>query len=205
MKATEILEKVADVLQLSTTEVKLESMKLENGTVIEAESFEGGNEVFIVTEDERVALPVGEYELEDGRMLIVKEEGVIDSVSAKEEEPKPEAEEEVEAAEDVKEEPSYVSKEEFSQLVSIVSELAEKIEAMIPKEEMSEEETPKEEPKEELSKEEPSKEVELSSEEAPVDSFKHSPEKQEAKKEGFKLSAKRQKTVLDNVLTFLNK
>lgn len=201
MKATEILEKIADVLQLSATEVKLESMKLDNGTVIEAESFEGGNEVFIVTEDERVALPVGEYELEDGRMLIVKEEGVIDSVTSKEEEPKPEAEAEVEAEEEVKEEePSYVSKEEFSQLVGIVSELAEKVEAMMPKEETSEESDKTEEPKEELSKE-----VELSSEEPSVDSFKHSPEKQEVKNEGFKLSAKRQKTVLDNVLTFLNK
>lgn len=201
MKATEILEKIADVLQLSATEVKLESMKLDNGTVIEAESFEGGNEVFIVTEDERVALPIGEYELEDGRMLIIKEEGVIDSVTSKEEEPKPEAEAEVEAEEEVKEEePSYVSKEEFSQLVGIVSELAEKVEAMMPKEEMSEESDKTEEPKEELSKE-----VELSSEEPSVDSFKHSPEKQEVKNEGFKLSSKRQKTVLDNVLTFLNK
>lgn len=201
MKATEILEKIADVLQLSATEVKLESMKLDNGTVVEAESFEGGSEVFIVTEDERVALPVGEYELEDGRMLIVKEEGVIDSVTSKEEEPKPEAEAEVEAEEEVKEEgSSYVSKEEFSQLVGIVSELAEKIEAMMPKEEMSEEAEKTEEPKEELSKE-----VELSSEEPSVDSFKHSPEKQEVKNEGFKLSSKRQPTTLDNVLTFLNK
>jgi hypothetical protein len=43
-------------------EVKLEQMKLENGTVLEADKFEAGNEIFIVTEDERVALPIGEYE-----------------------------------------------------------------------------------------------------------------------------------------------
>jgi len=58
-------------------EVKLESMKLENGTTIEAEAFEANQEVFIVTEDEKIALPVGEYEMEDGRILVVAEEGVI--------------------------------------------------------------------------------------------------------------------------------
>ena len=56
-------------------EVKLEQMKLMDGvTVLEADSFEAGNEVFIVTEDEqKIPLPVGEYEFEDGRMLIVVE------------------------------------------------------------------------------------------------------------------------------------
>jgi hypothetical protein len=67
-------------------------MKLENGTVITTESLEKGNEVFIVTDDEKVAMPVGEYILEDGRLLIVEEEGIIadvrdvsDDVPAKEE------------------------------------------------------------------------------------------------------------------------
>ena len=46
-------------------------MKLENGTRIEAESFEKGKEVFIITDDERVAMPVGEYMLEDSRLLVV--------------------------------------------------------------------------------------------------------------------------------------
>ncbi len=63
-------------------EVKLEQMKLMDGvTVLEADSFEAGNEVFIVTEDEqKIPLPVGEYEFEDGRLLIVIEEGVISEV-----------------------------------------------------------------------------------------------------------------------------
>jgi hypothetical protein len=52
-------------------------MTLENGTVLEAESFEAGQEVFILTDDEKVALPVGEYELEDGMILVVAEEGLI--------------------------------------------------------------------------------------------------------------------------------
>jgi len=80
-------------------EVKLEQMKLMDGvTVLEADSFEAGNEVFIVTEDEqKIPLPVGEYEFEDGRLLIVIEEGVISEVKEKEEEvEEPETEVEVE-------------------------------------------------------------------------------------------------------------
>jgi hypothetical protein len=57
-------------------EVKLAQMALENGT-IEAEMFEAGASVFIVNEEDRIALPVGEYKLEDGMILIVAEEGII--------------------------------------------------------------------------------------------------------------------------------
>ena len=81
-----------DIKTLLNIEVKLEDMKLENGTVITTESLEKGNEVFIVTDDEKVAMPVGEYILEDGKLLIVEEEGIIadvrdvsDDVPAKEE------------------------------------------------------------------------------------------------------------------------
>jgi len=89
MKATKMLN---DIKTLLNIEVNLEEMKLENGTVITTESLEKGNEVFIVTDDEKVAMPVGEYILEDGRLLIVEEEGIIadvrdvsDDVPAKEE------------------------------------------------------------------------------------------------------------------------
>lgn len=58
-------------------EVKLAQMALENGTIIEAEVFEAGAGVFIVNEEDRIALPVGEYKLEDGMILIVAEEGII--------------------------------------------------------------------------------------------------------------------------------
>lgn len=61
-------------------EVKLAQMKLDNGTVLEAEAFEAGMPVFIVNEEDRIALPVGEYKLEDGMMLIVAEEGIIAEV-----------------------------------------------------------------------------------------------------------------------------
>ena len=65
---------------LLNIEVKLEEMKLENGTVVSAETFEKGSEIFIVTDDEKVAMPVGEYILEDGRLVVVSEEGMIADV-----------------------------------------------------------------------------------------------------------------------------
>jgi len=69
-------------------EVKLEQMKLADGiTVIQADSFEPEMEVMIVTTDEQmIPLPVGEYELEDGRKLTVVVEGIIASVEMVEEE-----------------------------------------------------------------------------------------------------------------------
>ena len=84
---------INQIKTLLNIEVKLEDMKLENGTMVSAESFEKGKEIFILTDDERVAMPVGEYMLEDGRLLVVEEEGMIgdvrdvsDEVPAKEDE-----------------------------------------------------------------------------------------------------------------------
>jgi len=88
MKNQEMLNKIKTLLNL---EVKLEEAKLENGTVVEADKFEKGSEIFIKTDDERVAMPVGEYVFEDGKLLVVEEEGIIadmrdpsDGVPAKE-------------------------------------------------------------------------------------------------------------------------
>ena len=140
MKSTEILDKIKTFLgeekieqveetqveetQLEESKVELAQAKLDNGTVLEAEAFEAGNEIFIVTEDERVAVPVGEYQMEDGQILIVEEEGIIGEIKAQEEE-------EVEAEE---EEMAYVSKEEFESAVEeikgMTNELKEKKEEM---------------------------------------------------------------------------
>ena len=76
-------------------EVKLAQMALENGTIIEAEVFEAGASVFIVNEEDRIALPVGEYKLENGMVLIVAEEGIIAEIKEVEVE-QPETEVEVE-------------------------------------------------------------------------------------------------------------
>ena len=80
MKATEILKNIKTFLGEETLEevkVELAQAKLENGTIVESESFKAGDEIFIITDDEKVAMPVGEYVMEDGKLLVVEEEGII--------------------------------------------------------------------------------------------------------------------------------
>jgi len=72
--------KLNHIRLLLNQEIKLEQMQLENGTVLEAEAFEAGYPVFVVSEDEQIPVPVGEYVLQDGMMLVVEEEGIIASI-----------------------------------------------------------------------------------------------------------------------------
>jgi hypothetical protein len=187
MKATDMLNKVKEVLGVELTEetqeVKLAQATLENGTVIESENFAAGSEVFIVTEDEKVALPVGEYTLEDGEMLKVEEEGVIASIG-KAEEPAEEASKEENLEED-KEEMKYATKEELAE----VKKMIEEIKGMI-------------EHKDKMSAEEPESETkeELSAVEQPVEKIKHNPEK-ETKKAMHLYGQKRPQTTYDRVLS----
>lgn len=182
--ASVTLNKVKAVLGL---EVKMEQLKMENGTVIEADKFEAGENVFIVTEDEKVALPVGEYELEDNRILRVEEEGVITSLQ--------EEEEVAEEVAEVEEEMEYVSREEFASALEEIKAMIDEIKAGYDKEEeemSSEEETEEqEELKAELSK--PAS--------APL---KHSPEKV-ADKEVVRFAKNRPQSVLDKVFQKITK
>ena len=98
---TSVINQIKTLLGM---EVKLETMKLMDGiTIFEADTFEMDKEVFIVTEDEqKIPVPIGEYELEDGRILVVEVEGIIleiKEVATEEEvvEEAPVVEEEVEA------------------------------------------------------------------------------------------------------------
>lgn len=182
-----VKELVGVQLEEETQEVKLAQATLENGTVIESEDFAIGSEVFIVTDDEKVALPVGEYTLEDGEQLKVEEEGVIAAIGKPEEAP---AEEEVEAAEEEKEEMGYATKEELAEVKSMIEE----IKAMIKdKEEMSEEETDKEE----LSKQEEEVKEEVA-EEVQLEKVTHNPEA-EPQKEMKLYGQKREMTTADRV------
>lgn len=94
MNYKEIVKKICVALNI---EVKLEQMKLNDGvTVIEADSFEANNEIFVVTEDDqRIPLPVGEYVVENGMLLIVSQEGVIAEIKEQEEPAEEPAEEEL--------------------------------------------------------------------------------------------------------------
>lgn len=111
MKATDLVNKIREVLGVElSAEIKLAQETLENGTIIEADSLEAGNEVFIVNEEERIALPVGEYQMADGKVLVVAEEGIIAEIKENAEET-PEETEETEAKED---EVEVEAKEEIS-------------------------------------------------------------------------------------------
>ncbi len=94
----ELLQKIG----LKAVEVKLEQVTIGEGeATLEAEKFEVGEPVFIVNEDERIAVPVGEYKLDNGFMLVVSEEGIIGEykeMEAEKEEEAPEVEEEQEVA-----------------------------------------------------------------------------------------------------------
>jgi hypothetical protein len=179
-------------------EVKLEQMKLMDGvTVLEADMFEAGNEIFVVTEDEqKIPVPVGEYEMEDGRMLIVVEEGIISEIKEKVEE-----EEEVEVEEPIEEE---AKKEQ--EMETAKSAPKKVVESVIKESFFSEIEALKKENetlKAELSKLNEVKEVELSKDEE-VKPISFNPEN-ENKVESIKFASKRPRTIMDSVLNKLNK
>ena len=133
MKASELLKKI--LVELSARKVKFAQANLDNGTVLEAEAFEAGNEVFIVTEDERIPLPVGEYTMEDGRMLVVTEEGLIGEIKgeAPAEEVAIEAEDvavEVEAPAEIAEEISDVIEAVVEVIAPMIEEVKEEMKKM---------------------------------------------------------------------------
>lgn len=192
MNEKSILNKVRTLLGL---EVKLETMKLSDGvSMLEAESFEAGQPVFILTEDEqRIPLPVGEYELEDMRILVVIEEGVIADVrEAAEPEVEveveaPEAEAEVEAAIEpeapqAKKIVESIVKESFFSEIEALKKENQELKAKLSAQttEVAEEVAP----------------VELSEEPKPI-SF--NPENTQAT-EVFKFASKRNATTMDTVL-----
>jgi hypothetical protein len=74
MKNTEILSRINALLRRN---VKLEQQTLDNGTVIEADSFEVGMPVFAIDGENKTPLEVGSYLLADGTTLEVYEIGMI--------------------------------------------------------------------------------------------------------------------------------
>ena len=222
MKNQEMLNKIKTLLNM---EVKLEEMKLQNGTLIEADKFEKGSEVFIKTDDEKVAMPVGEYILEDGKLLVVEEEGVIgdmrepgdgvpqkeDAGKEKDDNYKKEETEDLEKKDEEKEEKMDEEADvadwkgmeiRIKNLEDAIADLKrDKESKMEEEEEVEMENEVNRQPKSRTIKEEFSKE-ELS--EAAVEPIKHSPEASFGERE-LKVFAKGQyKTTLDRVLNKLN-
>lgn len=199
---------------LLNIEVKLEEMKLENGTIVSAESFEKGKEIFIVTDDEKVAMPVGEYLLENGNLVVVEEEGKIadvrevsDEVPAKEEESDDkEITEDLAEEEEKEEEMADVAdwegmEKRIQNLEDAIADLKADKESKMKEEEMSEESS--EEVIEE--KVEMSKEVQEQLSEPASKPIKHNPEGESKQMKKVEFGKGRFTTTLDRVLNKLNK
>lgn len=185
----ELLKKVG----LKAVEVKLAQMMLEDGvTVIEAEAFEPEYSVGIVQEEGIIPLPVGEYTLEDGRILVVEVEGIIAAVNeAVAEEALPEQEQAPEMEMSEPESPqakkiveSIVKESFFSEMEAMRNEITEL--------------------KAQLAQKEESKEVELANQEPAVEPIKHNPEPVKSEV-NFKIAPNRQKNTMDRVLEMITK
>ena len=191
---TSVINQIKTLLGM---EVKLETMKLMDGiTIFEADAFEMDKEVFIITEDEqKIPVPIGEYEMEDGRILVVVEEGIISELKEKEEEveevieeeaPEVEVEVEAEATPSAKKTIESVVKETFfaeiEKLTQENIELKAKLESLSKVDEVAVEAT-------ELSEVKP---------------IAFNPENTN-EVETFVYGSKRPKTIMDTILEKINK
>lgn len=220
MENRTILNKVRELLGM---EVKLEQRKLEDGvTIVEADSFEPGAEIMIVTEDEQmIPLPVGDYKMEDGQILVVSEEGIIAEIKEAEEEEEvveeeakseekeyEEEEEEMAEAKPIKKTVESIVKETFfAEIENLKKENAE-LKAKIQElssdkvtEEVTEEPTNEAEVSEPVAEKE---EVELSSDEPADKPISYNPENVQ-KKEKYVFGKNRPRNIMDRVYEKLNK
>jgi hypothetical protein len=181
-----IINKVRTLLGL---QVKLEQMELINGAVLEAEVFEKDAEVFVIADEERVAVPVGTYEMKDGMTMVVAEEGIIESITegnaeaeAPAEAPVVEEELEKEASAPKKIVKSISEEMFFSEIEKLRAEISELKLAKIEVEEV----------------------VELSAH-SEVEAITHNPEKSTAKKELHLYGQKGNNTIQNRIFNTLNK
>jgi len=204
MKAQNVLNKILTELA-SIRKVEFAQMNLENGTVLEAEAFEPENEVFVISGEDRVPAPVGEHKLEDGKILVIVEEGIISEIKEVEapevEEVEMQSEEAVAVAEEVAVEVADEAADAISEEVSAAIEVAV-AEALVPVVEEVAAEMKK------LREELASAKTEMAAMEKKFSSqsaarpIKHNPAKPESKQAMF--SSKRQPNTLDRVLAKLN-
>jgi len=207
-----ILNKVRELLGM---EVKLEQRKLEDGvTIIEADEFAPENEVVIITEDEqRIPLPIGEYKMEDGMILVVTEEGLIAEIKEEaaeeeeviEEEAKKDYEEKEEEMADeskpVKKVVESIVKETFFNEIETLKKENEELKSKL--ENLSKVETEETEKVEEVVEDE---KTELSTEDLDpaVKPISFNPENKEVR-EKMLYAQNRTETTLDRVFKKLNK
>ena len=182
-------------------QVNLAQMKLEDGiTIVEAESFEPDYSVGIVTADGIVPLPVGEYKLEDGKILVVNLEGVIAEIKDAMPEEAPMETPEVEVEVEAEAEPQAPSPKRIVESVSKETFFAEieklKVEFSAQIEELKSVKTELESVKAEKE----ALEVKLNAQEEGAEPIVQNPEP-EPKQEGFSFGQNRPETIQDNVFS----
>jgi hypothetical protein len=128
--------KLSKIRALLGMEVKLAQAKLADGTTIEAEQFAPEFSVGVVTQDGIVPMPVGEYEMEDGKILSIAQEGIIAEIkeaAAPAEEVVEEVEAKKEEVEEVKAKRivESVSKETFFEAVEKLTKENDELKAKI--------------------------------------------------------------------------
>jgi hypothetical protein len=204
MNAESILDRIMVKLGINEpVAVALEQVKTEDGQAIfEADAFEVGQAIFIVTEDGKIPAPAGEFAMEDGNIVEVDENGVIVEIAKKEAEvEEEEIVEEVEAQNDImkdeiKEEMGMKPKKtvksktemEESYFSAQIKELEAKFEARL---------SALETEKVALSAQNAELEERLATEPAPHTPF--NPEATTTNKMHFHISDKREKTIKDRV------
>ena len=170
-----------------------------------------------VADDEKVAMPVGEYLLEDGRLVVVAEEGIIDDVREvsdevpqKEEESKDETEDLEYKDEEMEDDGKEADVEDWAGMEKRIKNLEDAIsdlKSKIGEKNMEEEEVEMEQedvlrqPKSRTVKEEFNEELSKPAA-API---KHNPESGNMKKQNFKIAPNRKPSTMDYILNQLNK
>ena len=194
MKANNILNRILAELS-SIREVKFEQMTLENGAVLEAEVFEAGNEVFVISGEDRIPAPVGEHLLSDGRILVITEEGMIAEIKEAAA-PEAEVEVEVEAPEVELAEVEVTEEAPVADVAEAIAKVIEEVAAMREEMKAMREEMGSYAKKEEMA----AVKAELSAAPA-AKPIKHNPETKQANKVEFN----RPQKSIDRVLARLNK
>jgi fructose-specific phosphotransferase system component IIB len=203
--AKEILERISTMLfskEESTEEkVELAQVKTADGAAIfDAEAFEIGQAVFIVTEEGNIPVPMGEYMLEEGLKIKVDEQGVIVEVETEGAE---EVAEEVEAKDEPMKEETGMMESAPKKVVKSKTEMEEsyfsKIETRLSAIEKSNEDLKAVNVQLSAENEELKKQLA----ETPAPHTKFNPDAEAQRDVKFKIGARREETIQDRVFNQL--
>lgn len=202
--AKSILDRIGTMLfskEESTVEVDLAQVKTEDGAaVLEADAFEVGNAVFIVTEEGQIPVPTGEYTLEEGLKIKVDEQGVIVEVETEGAE---EVAEEVEAKDEPMKEETGMMESAPKKVVKSKTEMEEsyfsKIETRLSAIEKANEDLKAVNVQLSAENEELKKQLA----ETPAPHTKFNPDAEAQRDVKFKIGARREETIQDRVFNQL--